>query len=284
MIGIIGTNHKQANLEKRERIAKAFSSIDALFSIASQSVLLETCNRIEWYFFHKRSALLQKKILAHLRNYLQPEDLYALYTFFGEECEKHLVNVTSGMDSFFLGETEIQAQVKKAYLSACFHKTVGKELHQLFQKSLHKSKEIRTKIIPKQQQTLSEKVVEIIYETIQDKTVLFVGASMINKTIAHLLKESTKLYITNRSPENLYSFSQEYGAEPLPWEQLPSFWGSFSCVITATRSSGYIIKDSPDITESPQLLIDLSVPRNIDQNLKKKRPFFFDLEQVFATP
>ena len=282
MIGMIGTNHKRSTLVLREAVCKALAQFDSHNKHLLPCVLLQTCNRAEWYFFSKTPTLIHESVLASLREEIGQEGLCCLYTFFGEECFSHLIQVTSGLDSLFVGETEIQCQVKNAYLTVSKSRTLCKELHSLFQKALHHAKIIRSTIVPKQEKTLTDLVVRCILSHArahEDPKILFIGTSMINRSIATaMVPHKIPIAIANRTVEKTILFANDLGATSLPWELLDDSWCDYSCVIAATRASECLLKDSDRILPKKQVLIDLSIPRNIDPNLSSKQRLVLNID------
>ena len=115
--GVMGLNFKSAKIKERESLACAF---ELLFGKRSRhsTVLLSTCNRCEVYFYDPDPAELHTQFLKEMRMTLTNEFDHHLYSYFDQECLAHLSKVTAGFDSAFLGETEIQHQVKCAYIKA----------------------------------------------------------------------------------------------------------------------------------------------------------------------
>jgi glutamyl-tRNA reductase len=288
MIGVIGTNHSIAPLEIREKIAKAFASL-YLRPLSFPSVLLSTCNRVEWYFSSPFPAQTHQEIVAMVRSLIEgveegisfqplpsenqnPQVEMAramttcLYTFFGSECCKHLERVVTGLDSLFVGETQIQGQVKTAYLQAQKEGRLSTELHLLFQKALHTGKVVRHRFpaFPLCSETLTTKVVETIDLLPHDASVLLVGASMINREIASKLNPR-RLTITNRTDSSAQVIASSLGCTALPWSSLHNFWCQYPCVVTATKSTEFLHLSSQE--EASQLVIDLGLPRNINPSL-----------------
>jgi glutamyl-tRNA reductase len=282
MIGMIGTNHKRSTLVLREAICKALVQFDDQYKELLPCLLLQTCNRVEWYFFSQNPTIIHEAVLATLRDEIGQENLCCLYTFFREDCFSHLIQVTSGLDSLFVGETAIQAQVKNSYLSVSKTRTLCKELHSLFQKALHKAKIIRSTIVPKQEKTLTDLVVQCVLSHIRiqkDPKVLFIGTSMINRSIAAAMSPlKIPTAITNRTIEKTTLFASDLGATSLPWELLEDLWCDYSCVIAATRASECLLKDSERILPKKQILIDLSIPRNIDPQLSLKQRVVLNID------
>ncbi|MFQ5677494.1 MAG: hypothetical protein ACE5G1_16515 [bacterium] len=149
-VGVIGINHKLADLKLRECFAKIchqrFRS--CRFTCTEHSfVLLNTCNRTEVYFSSEILAETHSYILNILRRDLHDiEEKFdqKLYSYFGHDCFYHLARVTSGLDSAIAAETEIQGQVKTAYEKVLEYFQLPREMHYLFQKSLKIGKRIRT--------------------------------------------------------------------------------------------------------------------------------------------
>lgn len=281
-IGVIGLNHKQASVDIREALAKVCTRhFGPHFSNRHPFVLLTTCNRTEIYFTSEDLAETQSYILNLLKSDLPFEVGQELYSFFSTDCFYHLSKVTSGFDSAILGETEIQGQVKTSYQQAHQNISLPFELHFLFQKALKIGKEIRTRhIFPKAIVDLEHAILHF-GEHLSDPCILFVGASRTNLKIAAFLKKKERHHITftNRTDDNAKMACAVDGYRFLPWSS-KSTWHQFDWVIVATKADHYQLLTS-DLRESPKtsLLIDLSVPRNIDPHLERHMPLI-NIDQV----
>lgn len=275
-IGVIGINHKTAKLLFREKFAKIcnrrFGTFQSFHGFLSY-VLLSTCNRTEIYFCSYELAKTHSYLLSILRLEMEEEFEHKIYSYFGVDCFFHLACVTAGIDSAILGETEIQGQVKRAYLAAFQEGRLCKELHYLFQKSLKIGKNIRV-LLPeagKEKLSLEEATFlafREIFESVIDQSILFVGVSEINRKICTYFKSQglKKLTFCNRSFERLQKFAQQESVEILSWQKM-DLWTEYALVICATKAPYYLITQNDSLTNSKRLLIDLSVPRNIDPQI-----------------
>lgn len=280
-LGVIGISHKTASLKHREQFANVcerrfrpgpFTQGDY------PSVLLSTCNRVEWYFSSADLARTHSYFLQILREenleHLEPK----LFCYFGTDCLSHLARVTSGLDSAIVGETEIQGQVKVSYEAAvqCYGQ-LPKEMHFAFQKSLKVGKDVRSSLLPQDGAFGLEHTIhrlnEQLYPDVEDVSVLFVGASEINcKVLAHLkAKGMESITLCNRTMESAERVAEHYGVDILPWHALHR-WHEYDCLIVGTRSPDYVIKGNtlPEAHTGRCLMIDLSVPRNVDPALNRR--------------
>jgi len=276
-IAVLGVNHKLADLQLRECLAKTCQSRFApgkIYGNIHHFVLLSTCNRTEIYFSSEDLAETHSYILNILRQDIDVDFEQKLYSFFGSDCFAHLCKVTAGLDSAILGETEIQGQVKLAYEYAMrFHK-LPKPMHYLFQKSLKIGKNTRSTIpCERNLPGIEDAIFELARKYISNmKTckVLFVGASSINKKVLGHLKAKGIANITlcNRSAVSK-EIQDDFQLEILPWKQLSS-WRNYDWIICGTKAHEYILKkeDLEEKDKKKKLLIDLGLPRNIDPALK----------------
>lgn len=262
-IGVIGINHKLASVALREKIARICQrrlAPKALHPIIDY-VPLSTCNRTEIYFHAPDLSLAHIYLLGVLREGIDEEFEHRVYSYFGSDCFHHLAKVTSGLDSAIIGETEIQGQVKEAYLSC--NQKLPSELHFLFQKCLKIGKEVRTQFtIRRGMPTLEETIYHMAKYFLGDlekKRILFVGFSKINQKIYHWFSQKSSLELTycNRTESKLCSYRS------LSWANLDQ-WHTYDLVIFGTKSPHYLISTPLTKSVGPRLLIDLSVPRNVD--------------------
>lgn len=276
-VGVLGINHKLASLHLREVLAKI---CQRRFNPAQSThgencfVLLSTCNRTEVYFSSEDLAETHSYLLSILRNDVNEDFDQKLYSYFGQDCLQHLCRVTAGLDSAIVAETEIQGQVKSAYEYAHEHNDLPFELHYLFQKSLGIAKKVRS-VLPVKPGLPD--ISHAIFQTGQylfplntDPKVLFVGASGINEKIIEFLKSKklTQINLCNRSADTGHQLAKKHGIEFVEWDKLQS-WHAYDWIVFGTKSTEFLItKDSlASLPLSHKLIIDLSVPRNVDPRI-----------------
>ncbi|HRD54977.1 MAG TPA: glutamyl-tRNA reductase [Parachlamydiaceae bacterium] len=277
LVGVLGINHKLASLKLREAlIHTAKRKFSPCSSIHSKHflVLLSTCNRTEIYFHSEDLAETHTYILSILRHEIKEEFDQKLYSYFGFDCFLHLARVTAGLDSAILAETEIQGQVKDAYESSQISQNLPKELHFLFQKALKTGKKIRFKSslergMPSLEHALF-KLGKTQFAKPQNEKILFIGASEINcKVLRYFkLKNFCQMTLSNRTEETGKKMARKWQTDFLPWEELCN-WKDYSWIICGTKAPNYLIENSflfKSITDN-KLMIDLSVPRNIDPSI-----------------
>lgn len=278
-VGVLGINHKLADLTLRELLAKTCQRrFGPETSIQGQHhfVLLSTCNRTELYFSSEELASTHSYLLGILRNEVSEEFDQKLYSYFGQDCFLHLCRVTAGLDSAIVAETEIQGQVKSAYEHAIEYHQLPFELHYLFQRSLGIAKKVRASLPSKPGLPNIEHAIfqtgQHLFEDAQDKNILFVGASEINQKILGFLqtKNISRISLCNRSSEKGRLVANNFNVPFVPWNELQN-WHSFDWIILGTRAHEYLLshKNLPISLSSRKLIIDLSVPRNADPLLAR---------------
>lgn len=276
-VGVVGINHKLADLRLRELLAKScrrrFGS-ECSCHFPHYFILLSTCNRTEIYFSSEDLAQTHTYLLSILREEVCEEFDQKLYSYFGYDCFLHLSRVTAGLDSAIIAETEIQGQVKAAYEHAAGFRALPEELHFLFQKSLKIGKDVRTSIpmkpgLPNLEHAILNSGADLFTHPDQAK-VLFVGASEINKKILGFLKSKkiNSITICNRTLQTAQAIAETFSVKQMPWAKMNS-WHEFDWIIFGTKAPNYLITQQmvPSKLVSHKLVVDLSVPRNVEPTL-----------------
>lgn len=278
-VGVLGINHKLAGLELRELLAKiCHRRLHPGQSTHGEHsfVLLSTCNRTEVYFTSEDLAETHSYLLSILRQDVSEDFDQKLYSYFSQDCLMHLCRVSAGLDSAIVAETEIQGQVKQAYETAQQYHRLPFEIHYLFQKSLGIAKKVRS-VLPTKPGLPD--IGHAIYQTGQylfkneaDPRILFVGASDINETILAFMKSKqlTNITLCNRTKETGLEVAEKYQVAFAPWEELGN-WHGYDWIILGTKATDYLLHDgiAANAKMSQKLVIDLSVPRNVDPRLAK---------------
>lgn len=241
-----------------------------------ETVLLQTCNRVETYIFSakteeaclKATSLFEERIGNKAHEYIE--------VYLGEKAIEHLFRVATSLDSMMVGEHEILGQVSEALLKAVKIGTAGPYLKTLFKKALVAGKRARIETeISKGPISLAHAAVDMA-EGITDlakKKVLVVGAGKIGSLLAsslraHYVKDVT---ILNRTFGKAINIAKKYGYLPAPLTDLRKYLRTADIMFVATSASHYLIKveDLADRREHKLLIFDLSNPRNVDTNVSE---------------
>src|SRR6266581_2730084 len=274
-----GVSHKTAPVELREQLAVKQSEIVDLalalksFGHLGEIVLLSTCNRVEIYG-------TTREAMGHIKTLLQllcaePRDLDPhIYLYEGASAVRHLLRVAAGLDSMVLGETEITGQIKNAYEIARNAGLTGRVLNRLFQRAFQATKEIRTRTgIGRGTVSIKSTAVELIGRTdLSQQSVMVLGAGAMAENCVRLLvkKGAKSIFISNRSFDRALDLATRCGGEAVCFGYCLFEMRDVDVVIAATSSAETLLScdDIENLMKArrnrPLLLIDLSVPRNID--------------------
>jgi glutamyl-tRNA reductase len=274
-----GISHKTAPVELREQLAVKQSEIVDLafvlkcFGHLDEVVLLSTFNRVEIYGTTRQAT-------GHIKSLLQlrcakPRDLDPhIYLYEGAAAVRHLLRVAAGLDSMALGETEITGQIKNAYEIARNAGLTGRVLNRLFQRAFQVTKEIRTRTgIGRGTVSIKSTAVELIGKTdLSHQSIMVLGAGAMAESCVRLLvkKGARSIFISSRSFDRAIDLAMRCGGEAVCFGYCLLEMRDVDVVIAATSSSETLLSrdDVKNLMKArrnrPLLLIDLSVPRNID--------------------
>jgi glutamyl-tRNA reductase len=279
---VAGVSHKTAPVEVREQLAVQRNELVDLahylkwFGHLDEMVLLSTCNRVEIYGTTRQSIDSSKSALQLLSS--EPVDLDPyIYVHKDAEAARHLFRVTAGLDSMTLGETEITGQIKNAYETAREAGVTGPVLNRLFQRAFQATKEIRTHTaIGCGTVSIKSAAVELIEKAFSDdlanKSVMVIGAGeMAERCVQLLVKKGVRsIFISSRSFDRAIDLATRCGGDAVCLGDSLFEMRDVDVVVAATSSAQtlLVLDDMENLMKArrnrPLLLIDLSVPRNID--------------------
>jgi glutamyl-tRNA reductase len=284
-IVVIGLSHHSAPVNVRERFAFTEVRIpEALQSlrdsgIASEAVILSTCNRVELYAF---TALEPREAFPALREFLMNCHDYRdplaeeLYTLAEPHSLEHLFKVAAGLDSMVLGETEILGQLKKAYDLALQHRHSGGRLNKAFQKAFNVAKHIRTETnIQRGSVSVGSVAVELaekIFATLNERQVMVIGAGDTSEKTARALlsRGAQSIIVSNRSHERAVELAEQLSGRAVLFDEWAAEFPKIDIIISSTSAPHYVLdraKLAPLMKlrkNRPLLLIDIAVPRDIE--------------------
>ena len=274
-----GLSHKTAPVELRERLAVDQAELaDRARKLKSRGeldeiVLLSTCNRVELYGTTQRSSSDIKSLFQFLSSEARELDPY-IYLHEDVDAARHLFRVTAGLDSMVLGETEITGQIKNAYEIARNAGLTGRVLNRLFQRAFQATKEIRTRTgIGRGTVSIKSTAVELIgkADLSQQSIMVLGGGEMAENCVRLLLKKGAQsIFISNRSLDRALDLATRCGGQAVCFGDCLFGMRDVDVVIAATSSAETLLScdDIENLMKArrnrPLLLIDLSVPRNID--------------------
>jgi len=279
---VVGLNHNTAPVELREQLAVNLTDLVSRarhvkrVEDLDELVLLSTCNRVEIYATASNQRGRTSSLLRSLC--VEPPELRAnTYIYEDFEAARHLFRVAAGLDSMLLGETEITGQVKKAYELALGAQLTGSTLNRVFQKAFQAVKEIRTHSgIGRGAISVGGVAVELAERIFQHdlsrQSLLLIGAGQMGEACArHLAKKGARsLLVANRSFERAVELAREFSGRAVRFEDCLTAMTEADIVVVSTGSQRALLQgaDVEKVMASrrnrPLILIDISVPRNVD--------------------
>jgi glutamyl-tRNA reductase len=300
---LYGTSHRHAPVEVRERLTagvppagEAAARIASLAGVA-EGVVLSTCNRFEVVVVETaRAEGLPDPVVRELSRWsgLAESELDSItYDLVDEAAAEHLFRVVSSLDSMILGESQITGQVKEAYRQASAAGACGRLLHRVFQKAFSVAKRVRTETdLGAATVSVAGAAVDLtrrIYEDLGRRSVLLLGAGEMAEVAlrAFAAKGVQELWVSNRTQWRAAELAEAVGAGVLPWDRRHEFLARVDIVLAATAASAPVItrKDVAAVRRArrgrPLVLIDVSVPRNLDAALHRESGvYLYDIDDL----
>lgn len=285
-IVVIGVNHRTGPLSLLERVAvdptdlsKAIAGLVSRTNIR-EAVVLSTCNRTEVYAVAERF----HGAYADIRDFfcelggLDPDELHPhLYSQHDDAAVSHLFEVTSGIGSAVLGETEIVGQVRAAWDVAQAEGGARSTLNLLFRHALETGKRARTETaISRSTASVSHAAVEMADEhlgTLVGRRVLVLGAGEMGEGVAVALvgAGATDITVTNRTHDRAVHLADRVGGTVIPYTEYHRALADADVLLTCSRA-GTVVVSAEMVAEArrdrpaPLLIVDIAVPRNVDSS------------------
>ena len=301
-IVLVGLNHKTAPVELRERLAFDAGGIPAAAASFrkrfpnTEVVILSTCNRVEIYVASEEETPDAQEVARFLADShgVEAERVREhLYVHAGHECARHLFQVTSSLDSMVVGETQVAAQVKEAYMTCAEQGATGRLLNALFQRAFSVAKSVHTRTaISEGKVSVSSVAVDLaqqIFESLSDKRVLVIGAGETSElTIRHLMDRGAEHFlIANRWRERGEALAARFDGEAVDFSDISEHLRDVDIVISSTAAPHFVVHPE-DVTAAmrargnrPIFLIDIAVPRDINPDVARiEDVYLYDIDDL----
>lgn len=249
----------------------------------SEAVILETCNRLEFYVYAKKNFDVDG-FLTELVTRLRPDAVDAWRQYCrqaaGMDVVRHLFEVAAGLDSQMIGENQILSQVKSAYTQSLDCRMSKFMFHRLFHNAFRAGKAVRTHTdINCGAVSISLAAVELA----KRKSDLSAVAAMVlgageNAELAakYLLKAGlSNLIIANRNTEKAEAMvSRLKTGQIIGLKNVAEKLSDVDLLISSTAAVEPIVTyqavaDILTKRDKPLLIIDIAVPRDIDPAINR---------------
>lgn len=277
---VIGINYKKSDVSIRSQFSIGQEQYDQiLFHSASHNCreifVLSTCNRTEIYALIDDSTKLVDW-LCKVTGGNKTDFLEKGYIYQGKNAISHIYEVGSGLDSQILGDYEIVGQLKMAVKYAKEKGFIGSFLDRLMNDVLKCSKEIKNQTqISTGTVSVSFAAIQYIKRNISDlssRKVLVVGTGKMGRLATRNLIDYlgfNNIIVTNRTDQKSLELADEMHVQQIPFSLLSKGLEQADIVIVATHAQHALINSGNVSTSKPQLIIDLSVPMNVSDDISR---------------
>ncbi|WP_042345550.1 glutamyl-tRNA reductase [Bacillus massiliigorillae] len=298
----VGLNYKTAPVEIRERLSFNEAELaDAMIALQKKKSILEniiisTCNRTEIYAVVDQIHTGRYYIKEFLSQWFDlPAEDFSPYLFIysADQAVDHLFQVSCGLNSMILGETQILGQVRSSFALAQQEETIGTVFNQLFKQAVtlakraHSETEINTNAV-----SVSYAAVELakkIFGNLHNKNVLVIGAGKMGELAIQNLYSAgaKKVSVINRTHEKALVLAKKFDGKAKELRELQCALVEADIVISSTGSKEYVItKDSMSYVNQmrkgrPIFMVDIAVPRDLDPALSEMESvFLYDIDDL----
>lgn len=277
---VVGLSYKKADAEMRGKFSLDEKAKTSLLTQAKNEgieslFLISTCNRTEIYGFAQHPFQLIKLLCDNSLGTVEDFQNYA-YVYKNKEAVEHLFKVGTGLDSQILGDFEIISQIKQGFVDSKKKGLANAYSERLINAVIQASKRVKNETeISSGATSVSFAAVQYIMNTIENigekKLVLF-GIGKIGRNTCENLVKHTKndhIVLINRTKEKAEKIAGKFHLVVKEYAQLQEELQSTDVLIVATGAQNPTIDASLLNPKKPLLILDLSIPKNVDENVKQ---------------
>ncbi len=275
---MVGLSYKKADAEVRGNFSLDVPAIDAISLEAKENgieglLAISTCNRTELFGFAQHPFQLIQLLCKHTKGTVEEFEKVA-YVYKNHEAFNHLFQVGTGLDSQILGDFEIISQIKQSFYRSKKHGMSNPFLERLCNSVIQASKRIKNETeISTGATSVAFASVKYILKNVDDiskKNILLFGTGKIGRnTCENLIKHTDNSHITliNRTKEKAEAVAGKFKLTVKNYGDLQTEIRKTDVLVVATGAQLPTISKSLLHTKKPLLILDLSVPKNVHDNV-----------------
>jgi glutamyl-tRNA reductase len=281
--------HKTAHVPLMEAVSfkdkiDAYKEVRLLDGV-QESVLIQTCNRIELYLVSNDRDKTVKAAVEYLCNRMPTHKVEvdkAIEYSVNQGALNHLLRVTSGLESMVIGEDQVINQVWNAYLEAQKAKVTGPVLGLLFNRAVNVGRRVRDKTgISKGAVSIGSAAVELaanLLGNLNQKKILIMGAGETATLVAKAMARRclSPIFIANRTYERAVRLAGELNGKAVKYDKLHEVLVDADVVFCSTSAKHYLLTKELVANHianrqntNDLLVIDISNPRNVEEAIKE---------------
>ena len=276
----IGISHWKTPIDIREKFNFSENATDAILKEAKtlgveSLFVVSTCNRAQFFAKTHNAFILKELYIKHSKASEKEFEKYH-FQLSGDDAVLHLFELCCGLDSLMLGDQQIVSQIKDAVKYASNKEMLDGFTHRLMQFVMQAYKDVRTDTaINEGPASVAHGAVLFIkqrYKSLKEKKIVLFGTGEIGETTAkNLLKHAHKeMVLINRTRSKAEAIADSLGLRVANIEDLEKELTNTDILIVATGAMEPTVytKHFKGV-ENNMLLLDLSVPRNIEPGIEK---------------
>jgi len=276
----IGLSYKKADAEVRGHFSLSDAAKQNLLNQAKENgieslLVVSTCNRTELYGFAEHPYQLIHLLCENTKGTVEKFQEVA-YIHKNKEAINHMFRVGSGLDSQILGDFEIISQLKSGARASKKANLLNSFTERLVNAVIQASKRIKTETELSSGATsvsfASVRYIMNTVEAISEKSILLFGTGKIGRnTCENLVKHTKNTHITliNRTKGKAEEVAGKFNLVVKDYDNLQQEINVSDIVIVATGAQNPTVYKSLISTDKPILVLDLSIPKNVNEDIKE---------------
>jgi len=275
----VGLSYKKADAEIRGKFSLGNEAKSEVLRQAKENgisslIVTSTCNRTEIYGFAEHPFQLIKLLCDNSQGTVD-EFQKVGFVYKNQEAIHHIFRVGTGLDSQILGDFEIISQIKSSFSEAKSQGLANAFMERLVNSVIQASKKIKNETeLSSGATSVSFASVQYIMNNVSDvsnKNILLFGTGKIGRnTCENLVKHTKNDHITliNRTKDKAEKIAGKFNLIVKDYDLLPLEIPKADVLVVATGASNPTIDNEILALNKPLLILDLSIPKNVHDNVK----------------